>query len=127
MKRNVTDMKKWSVWTLVVGCLLLAATSCSKDDDEEGFPQKTKTAEAETCQMSNKVTFNKVGDGNIDRFLAFMPVPKSNIYQRVENVTNSGGELLTDGNYGNQVLYAERSDFYPRGQSAALQGHPLTP
>lgn len=123
----MTDMKKWSVWTIVVGCLLLAATSCSKDDDEEGFPQKTKTAEAEACQMSNKVTFNKVGDGNIDRFLAFMPVPKSNIYQRVENVTNSGGELLTDGNYGNQVLYAERGDFYPHGQSAALQGHPLTP
>ena len=99
---------KRSLWILLLGCIFLVVTSCGKDDDDL---TTTTTTAAEAYQMSNKVTFWKDGNGIISQFLVYMPIPQTNIYQRVENVTKTDGEVLTDRNYDNKVLYVERKDF----------------
>jgi transglutaminase-like putative cysteine protease len=40
-----------------------------------------------------------------------MPLPQSNIYQTVENVSYTEGKVLSDKNYGNKALYVNREEF----------------
>jgi len=106
--------------TIVLGIVMLAVTSCNKDDAEPQEPLLTTeelqgplvtATEVGSYQFINKVSFTKKGDGHITRFQALMPIAQTNLYQRVDNVICNGAQVLTDKNYGNQVLYTDRQDF----------------
>ena len=61
--------------------------------------------------FTNQVRFVRVGDGHINRFLAFLPIPVSNEYQEVSHLSVSEGDVYQEGNYDNEVLYVERKRF----------------
>lgn len=75
----------------------------------------------------NKVTFTKNGNGHICKFVAMMPLPQSNQYQDIANLTYSGGEKLVEKRYGNHILFANMSEFsgnkYVMSSSFAV--HPI--
>ena len=99
---------------MAVACVLLTMTSCSKDDEEEQGPLVT-TSEVGGYHFTNKSTFTKSGNGHVSRLLALMPIPRTNIYQRVEHASAADGQVLTDKNYGNQVVYADVQSFPESG------------
>lgn len=90
--------------TLVLAWGMMALPSCSKDEYDSGD-------KAVSQPFSNKVTYTKSGSGTVTKFISLLPIPQTNIYQRVSDMTTSEGEVLTDKNYGNQVLYIDRQDF----------------
>lgn len=122
----MTEMRRWGLLPLVIGLVMLTMTSCSDEDDELGTHSVIKTTEGEAWRMSNKVDFTKKGDGTITRFQVFLPVPQTNIYQDVDNVTYTEGEVLTDCNYGNQVVYVDRPDFPGSTYSLKTEFHIYT-
>ena len=87
----------------------------------------TAVAQNVAYNFRNKVTFTKSGTGNITSFIAMMPLPQSNKYQDIANLTYSGGEEIVEGRYGNHVLITNRSDF-PGSQyvmSSSFAVHPI--
>lgn len=108
-------MSWWmSRMTTLLGCLVLTMASCSMDDGDETEDASgpiTTTTRAMDCSFSNKVLFTKKGSGSVRRFMALMPVPRTNFYQQVSNVVCSDGRVVTDRNYSNKVLYVEREGF----------------
>ena len=93
--------------------MLLAVSSCSMDSDEpeEDLGPIISTTKAEAYHMSNRVAFSKVGSGHVSRFVTIVPIPRTNIYQRVENVSTNDGVVLTDRNYNNKALFVDRESF----------------
>lgn len=61
--------------------------------------------------FTNQVSYTKAGDGNIYRFISMMPIPVSNEYQDVANLTFTEGEVVKERRYGNQVLVVKRKSF----------------
>ena len=80
--------------SIMVSCMLLGAVAQDK-----------------AYNYTNKVTFTKSGSGSISRFVAMLPLPQSNQYQDIANLTYSDGEKITEGRYGNDVLVVDRSSF----------------
>lgn len=113
MKQSVRWISniQWGVLAIALCSVMFATSSCNSDDEDAELSYQT----AENWQFSNKVTFSKTGNGNITKFLALMPIPQSNIYQTVENLTYNGGEVMTDNNYGNKALYVGTEDFPSTG------------
>lgn len=97
---------------LMMVCMLLM-TACDQNEEADDLVKgpTTQTANVESWEMSNKVTFKKTGDGHITKFQALMPLPQSNIYQTVENVRFNEGKVLEDKNYGNKALFVDRPEF----------------
>ncbi len=87
----------------------------------------TAIAQNVAYNFTNKVTFTKSGNGHISKFIGMLPLPISNLYQDIANLTYSGGEEIVEGRYGNHVLMADRSDF-PGSQyvmSSSFAIHPI--
>ena len=107
--------RQWSLLAAIVGWGLwgLMVTSCRQNEEADDLVKgpTIQTANVENWQMSNKVTFRKTGSGHIYKFSALMPLPQSNIYQTVENLSYIEGKVLTDKNYGNKALYVNRDEF----------------
>ena len=88
----------------------------------------TAIAQNVAYNFTNKVTFTKSGNGHISKFIGMLPLPISNLYQDIANLTYSGGEEIVEGRYGNHVLMADRSDF-PGSQyvmSSSFAIHPIS-
>lgn len=120
-------MKKLYLFPIILGFMLLTVTACSDDDDEQQQGASAiKTSEGEAWRMSNKVDFTKTGNGTLTHFQVMLPAPHTNIYQEVENVTYTEGELLTDKRYGNQAIYVNRNDFPGTTYSLKSEFHVYT-
>lgn len=63
------------------------------------------TAQDKAINFTNKAVFTKSGSGTITKFIALLPIPQSNEYQDVINMSVSSGEIIEDKNYGTKMLY----------------------
>ncbi|MBQ9362268.1 MAG: hypothetical protein IJT97_02485, partial [Bacteroidaceae bacterium] len=63
------------------------------------------------CNFTNKASFVKSGDGRVTRFTTMLPIPKSNEYQDISNLTFTDGKVLEDYRYGNRVLFVDLKKF----------------
>ena len=75
----------------------------------DGLP--VSVTEKTTCNYTTQATFTKSGTGDIVRFVGIIPIPLTNEYQTVKNLTYSDGTLMEDANYGNKALVNEKSSF----------------
>ena len=64
----------------------------------------TVMAQDVAYNFTNKVTFTISGSRRITKFVAMMPLPQSNQYQDIYNLTYSGGVGIAERQYGNHVL-----------------------
>ena len=83
--------------------VLSALTASAQTDDEPT-----------SYSLTNKVVFTERGDGHVNRFLAFMPVPVTNEYQTVWRLTYNDGEVIEDKNYGNMILFVDKDNIPDR-------------
>ena len=60
---------------------------------------------------TNEVTFTKEGDGQLTRFISLFPVPRTNEYQIISNLSYSDGQVIVENKYGNHVLCVDIKDF----------------
>lgn len=60
---------------------------------------------------TNQVTFTKEGDGQLTRFVNLFPVPRTNEYQIISNLSCSDGQVIVENKYGNHVLVVDIKDF----------------
>ena len=109
---NMEKMKKWSLLAAIVGWGLMV-TSCNQSEEADDLVHgpSIQMVTAEKFEMSNKTVFTRTGDGQITRFQALMPLPQSNIYQTVKNVSYNEGRVLLDMKYGNKALFVNRGEF----------------
>lgn len=109
---NMEKMRKWSLLVAIVGWGLMV-TSCSQSEEADDLVHgpSIQMVTAEKFEMSNKTIFTRTGDGQITRFQALMPLPQSNIYQTVKNVSYNEGRVLLDMKYGNKALFVNRGEF----------------
>ncbi len=68
------------------------------------------SAQNNTYNVTNKAVFTKTGSGTITNFKVYMPIPQTNEYQTINNVTLSDGEAVVDNNYDNKFLYVEKNN-----------------
>ena len=60
---------------------------------------------------TNEVTFTKEDDGQLTRFVNLFPVPRTNEYQIISNLSCSDGQVIVENKYGNHVLCVDIRDF----------------
>ena len=60
---------------------------------------------------TNQVTFTKEDDGQLTRFVNLFPVPRTNEYQIISNLSCSDGQVIVENKYGNHVLCVDIRDF----------------
>lgn len=65
----------------------------------------TTTAQDKTISFTNKAVFTQSGSGSITQFIALLPIPQTNEYQTISNLSVNEGETVEDKNYGNTMLY----------------------
>lgn len=89
----------------------------------------TVMAQDVAYNFTNKVTFTISGSRHITKFVAMMPLPQSNQYQDIYNLTYSGGVGIAERQYGNHVLLAYRSNLpsseYIMSSSFAIRPIPV--
>lgn len=69
----------------------------------------TVMAQNKTYNFTNKTVFTKSGSGTVTKLQVYMPVPQTNEYQSIDNLTHSDGDIVEDKNYANKFLYAEKT------------------
>lgn len=69
------------------------------------FVTMVLAAQNKPINFTNKAVFTKSGSGTITKFIALLPIPQTNEYQDVSNLSVSDGTFIEDKNYGNQMLY----------------------
>lgn len=79
--------------------LLISAIICAS----------TAMAQDKSFNFTNKTVFTKSGSGTITKLLVYMPVPQTNEYQSIDNLTHTDGDIIEDKNYANKFLFAEKT------------------
>lgn len=69
---------------------------------------------------TNKVVFSIKGNGTVNRFVAYLPVPQTNEYQQVWRMDYHEGTIVKDKNYGNQMLYVDRASLPQRNYELGM-------
>jgi hypothetical protein len=111
-------MKKYLCFLLIP--LFMNLISCSRDDDNDFNSQDNQPGETpikvkstgKTYKYTNQVDFTMSQKANVIRFMACLPVPQTNEYQTIEQLTWSGGQLVQDKNYGNLMLYVDTTNCF---------------
>lgn len=67
--------------------------------------------ESEKYSFTNEVVYTIGGNGTLYRLVSMLPVPQTNEYQEITNVTYNMGEIVQEKRYGNSVLVVDKT--YP--------------
>ena len=66
--------------------------------------------DSKTYNITNKTVLKQSGSGTMTKLQVVMPIPQTNEYQTISDVTYSDGEIVDDKNYSNKFLYAEKTE-----------------
>lgn len=98
--------------------IALSVGACGDDEITQGY-RPSDSAPAKTYSFTNEVIYTKSGTGNVTEFVSYMPIPQTDEYQTVENLTCSHGTIKDDDNYGNKALVYSANSF--PGRTLPLQ------
>lgn len=90
--------------------IALSVVACGDDEITQGYVP-SDSATTNTYSFTNQVVYTKSGTGNVTEFVSYMPIPLSDEYQTIENLSYSQGTIKDDANYGNKALVYSANSF----------------
>lgn len=106
-----TTLDYWLMKKIILSIFLAAVTmkGMAQEPVNDAFKQIRYADKA--FNYTNQVTFTKEGDGQLTLFVNMFPVPRTNEYQIISNLSYSDGQVIVENKYGNHVLCVDFKDF----------------